>query len=231
MNALTVEQFKAALPDKVRKSVNQEIVDNINKVLVNPEDYENYRNNLISWSSVIADGKFSVEQYVDAVRYVGFKTMGASNIDAYMKTFPDRYAAHLAKGTSAKDIASYVSAYNKNKLVNLILEQTLIPVHILNMDMYQRALNVQADLMMNAKSEKVRCDAANSIMSQLKPPEIKKVELDITHKESSAIAELKQASLELARQQRAALEAGQMTAKDVAHSRIGNVVDVEAKVV
>ena len=162
------------------------------------------------------------------MRYVSHKLMGCTNIDAYTKTFPDKYQRFVAQGVAAKDIASYVTAYNKSKLVNLIFEQTLIPSYVLNQDLYQKALNVQAELMVTAKSEKVRTDAANSLLTHLKMPEKQKVELEIGVKEDSSIAALRQATLELARQQRLSMEAGQMNAQEVAHSRL-QVVDVEAK--
>ena len=228
MNALTVDEFKSALPDKLRKTVSQELIDEVNTILSNPEEFENYRNNLISYTSVMADGKFTIPQYLDAVRYVSFKLMGCTNIDAYIKTFPARYQNHLANGTSAKDISSYVSAYNKSKLVNLIYAQTMIPSHVLNQDLFQQALNVQADLMLNANSEKVRTDAANSLLTHLKQPEVKKVELDITHKQDDSIEILRQSTLELVRQQKLALQAGQITATQAAHQKL-HVVDVEAK--
>ncbi len=228
MTALTIEQFRLALPDKVKKSVNQELIDSVNNVLIDPEMFESYRDNLLSYTKVMADGRFKVPEYVNAVRYVSHKLMGCTNIEAYTKTFPDKYARFVANGVQAKDIASYVTAYNKSKLVNLIFEQTLIPSYVLNQDLYQRALNVQADLMINAKSEKVRTDAANSLLTQLKMPEVTKVELDISVKEDSAIGALRNATLELARQQRLAMESGQMTAEEVAHSKM-EVVDVEAK--
>ena len=227
MTALTIEQFRMALPDKVKKSVNQELIDSINNVLLDPEMLESYRDNLVSYTKVMADGRFKVPEYVNAVRYVSHKLMGCTNIEAYTKTFPDKYARFVANGVQAKDIASYVTAYNKSKLVNLIFEQTLIPSYVLNQDLYQRALNVQADLMVNAKSEKVRCDAANSLLTQLKMPEVTKVELDIGIKEDSSINVLRQATLELARQQRLSMEAGQMTAEGVAHSKL--TIDVEVK--
>lgn len=226
---LTLDQFKLALPDKVKKSINQELIDQINNTLSDPEMFEQYRDNLISYTKVMADGKFKVTQYIDAVRYVSFKLMGCTNIEAYTKTFPDKYQRFVQQGVSAKDIASYVTAYNKSKLVNLIFEQTLIPTHVLNQDLYQRALNVQADLMMNAKSEKVRCDAANSLLTQLKAPEVKKVELDIGVKEDSAIAALRQTTMELARQQRLMVESGAMNAQDVAHGRL--IIEGTAEVV
>ena len=168
---------------------------------------------------------FKVSGYIDAVRYVSHKLMGCSNIDAYTKTFPDKYARFIQQNVQAKDIASYVTAYNKSKLVNLIFEQTLIPSYVLNQDLYQKALNVQAELMVSSHSDKVRCDAANSLLTHLKMPETQKVELEIGIKEDSSIAALRATTLELSRQQRLMMQAGAMTAQEVAHSKF--TIDVE----
>ncbi len=225
MSALTLDQFKQALPDKVKKSLNQELVDQINTTLGDPELYESYRDNLVSYTKVMSDGKFKISSYIDAVRYVSHKLMGCTNIDAYTKTFPDKYTRFMAQGVAAKDIASYVTAYNKSKLVNLIFEQTLIPSYVLNQDLYQKALNVQAELMTTANSEKVRCDAANSLLTHLKMPETQKVELEIGVREDSSIAALRATTLELARQQRLMVESGAMNAQEVAHGKL--VIDAE----
>jgi hypothetical protein len=225
MSVLTIEQFKQALPDKVKKSVNQELMDQINTTLADPELYESYRDNLVSYTKVMADGKFKISSYIEAVKYVSHKLMGCTNIDAYVKTFPDKYARFLAQGVVAKDIASYVTAYNKSKLVNLIFEQTLIPHYVLNQDLYQKALNVQAELMTTANSEKVRCDAANSLLTHLKMPETQKVELDLNIKEDGSIAALRATTLELARQQRLMVESGAMNAQEIAHGKL--IIDAE----
>ena len=227
MTALTVEQFRQALPDKVKKSINQELIDQINTTLSDPDMYEAYRDNLLSYTKVMSDGRFKVTEYINAVKYVSHKLMGCTNIEAYSKTFPDKIARFTAQGVAPKDIASYVTAYNKSKLVNLIMEQTLIPSYVLNQDLYQKALNVQAELMVSAKSEKVRSDAANSLLTHLKMPETQKVELEIGVKEDSAISALRATTMELARQQRMMLEAGAMNAQEVAHSRL--VIEGEAK--
>lgn len=227
MTTLTVEQFKQALPDKVKPNINQSLIDKVNSTLSEPELYEAYRDNLISYANVMNDGRFKISSYIDAVRYVSHKLMGCTNIDSYSKTFPERIARFQANNVSAKDIASYVTAYNKSKLVNLILEQTLIPSYVLNQDLYQKALNVQAELMVNANSEKVRTDAANSLLSHLKMPETQKVELDLNVKEDSSIQALRETTLALAEQQRQMLKAGAMNAQEVAHSRLA--VGLEAK--
>ena len=219
-NELTVDQFKRVLPKKLSKVVNQELIDKVNGTLSNPHTAEMLRDNILGYVSVLNDGKFKIDSYIDAVKYCSFKLMGDNNITAYTKTFPDRYQRLVAEGVCDKDINSYVTAYNKNKLVNLIMEQSLIPSHILNQDLYQKALNVQAELMLTAKSEKVRSDAANSLLSQLKMPETKKVELDIGIKEDQSIKDLRDATMALAAEQHKMLSAKAMTAKEVAHSTI-----------
>jgi hypothetical protein len=229
VQSLTEEQLKQALPEKMRRSVNQNLINQINKTLSDPDFYEIYRDNLLSYTRVMQDGKFKIEQYLSAVKYVSHKLMGCSNIEAYSRTFPEKIQRFAQQKVADKDIASYVTAYNKSKLVNLIFEQTMVPFWVLNQDLYQKALNTQAELMMYARSEKVRSDAANSLLSHLKPPEVTKLELDIGVKPDSTIDQLRQATLALVEQQRQALAAGAMNAEQVAHSKV--VIDVEAEVI
>ena len=226
MSVLTLEQFKQVLPDNFKKTINQEFVDQVNQTLADPMMYELYRDNLLRYTQVMRDGKFKLVDYVNAVKYCSHKIMGATNIDAFVKTFPNRYQRFLASGTSQKDIASYITSYNKSKLVNLILEQSLIPSWVLNQDLYQKAINVQAELMINANSEKVRSDAANSLLNHLKPPEVQKVELDIGMKEHSSLNALRQSTMDLVEQQKKMVASGMLTVKDVAEQRlVGQVIE------
>jgi hypothetical protein len=226
---MTKEEFRSALPEKMRRSVGQDVIDKVNDLLSNPDMYEVYRENLISYSTVLQDGRFKLTGYIDAVKYVSFKLMNMTNQRAFELTFPKKIQDWVARGVESKDIASYVSSYNKSKLVNLILEQTLVPSHVLNQDLYQKALNVQAELMVSARSEMVRSQAANSLLMQLKPPETRKIELDVKTTESSAVAELRNATLALAAQQRDAIRAGSLNAEQVAHSRIVEAEAVDAE--
>lgn len=218
MDLITEEQFKEVLPPGMRKNVNKDVLDIVNSTVGDPEAIRNFRENLVTYQSVMTQGKFKLTSYVDAVKYATHKLLGCNNITAYSRAFPDKIQDFKARGVSDKDINSYVSAFNKSKLVNLIMAQAMIPVHILNADIYQEAVNCQADLMRNAQSEKVRCEAANSLMVQLRPPEVKKMELDIGFKEDSTINALRETTMQLVAQQRLALQAGAITAKDAAHS-------------
>jgi hypothetical protein len=221
VDQLSPEQFKEVLPVKMRKAVNVEVIDKVNLLLANPDMAETYRENLLSFSMVLTEGKFKLTGYIDAIKYVSLKVCGLTNLRAFEVTFPKKIQEWLARGVLDKDIASYVSSYNKSKLVNLILEQTLIPTHILNADLYQKALNVQASIMMDPDmSGMVRTTAANSLLVQLKMPETKKIELDIKTTESSVVAELRAATAELTARQRELITTGDMNAQQIAHSRI-----------
>lgn len=218
---LTLEDVKQALPQHLRASATQEMVDTLNNISADPIVAQSIRDNYVGYSAVMREGKFKTEDYIHAVAYVSFKLMGYTNKDAYARAFPARYAALLAKGTSDKDISAYVSAYHRGKLVNLIMEQSLVPTWVLNQDLFQKALNVQADLMLNATSEKVRTEAANSLLTHLKKPEAKgDFQINLNTNDSSGMKEMRETLSQLAQQQRTMIEQGQMKTIDVAGARL-----------
>ena len=216
---LTVQQVQTALPASLKSAVTQSMVDQINNIVSDPLIAEQIRNNYLSYTGVMKDGKSKTEDYLHAVAYVSYKLMGLSNQDAYFKTFPQRHAQLVAKGTTSKDISSYVSAYNKGKLVNLIYEQTLVPTWVLNQDLHQKALNVQADLMVNASSELVRSNAANSILTHLAKPKEAGALINLDMRETSGMNELRDALTKMAQTQRELIQSGVST-KDIADQRI-----------
>ncbi|RWB40544.1 MAG: hypothetical protein EOQ44_25275 [Mesorhizobium sp.] len=223
MVPLTQEDVKRALPNHLRASVTQNLVDTLNQISNDPVVAENIRDNFVSYTSVLKDGKFKTEDYLSAVTYVSFKLMGFNNEDAYARTFPLRYSALLGKGASKKDISAYVSAYHKGKLVNLIMEQSLVPVWVLNQDLAQKAINHLAVLMTTANSEKVQAEAAIGLLAHLKKPEPKggfQINLDTT--ESSGMRDMREMIEKLASQQQELIKSGQMKTIDVAAARLIN---------
>lgn len=226
---LTLAQVEQALPANLKSAATQTYVDQINNIVSDPLVAEQVRNNFLSYATVLKEGKFKTEDYLHAVTYVSFKLMNMSNQDAYFRTFPQRHAALVAKGTSAKDISAYVSAYHRGKLVNLIMEQCLVPTWVLNQDLYQKALNTQADLMLNAQSEMVRTTAANSILTQLAKPKEAGPLINLNVGESAGMMELKETLTKLAKQQQELIQSGVDT-KTIAGQRIieGEVVNDSA---
>ena len=205
---MTSEEFKAVLPIQLKNSVTQDVMDSINQVLSGPESTEIFKENLLSYTRVLLEGKFKMTSYVSAVRYVSFKLLGGTNKAAFTATFPDKVSRWKAQGVSEKDQSSYISAYHKSKLVNLIMEQTLIPLHVLNAPTRQEAVNILADLMRNASSEKVRSDSAAHILRELKPPEKTKIELDLGAKADKTLDTLRETTRMLVEQQKAMIAQG-----------------------
>lgn len=229
---MTEEEFKLALPPQMKRNVNTQLIDRINSILTDDVERDSFRDNIVGMSYILKEGKFKLDNYVSAVRYVGFSMMGKKNQESYALTFPDKIRDWNLAGKSAKDISAAVAIYNKSKLVNLVREAAMIPACIYNADVFQEAINTQATLMRTANSEKVRSDAANSLLTHLKPPEVKKVELDIGVKQDSAIAALRDTTAKLVAEQRAMIGSGQLSAQGIAEQKItsdiieGEFVDV-----
>lgn len=218
---LTEEDVKRALPSHLRTSVTPALVDTLNMITADPIAAEHIRENFVGFTTVLKEGKFKTEDYINAVAYVSFKLMGHSNKDAYARAFPQRYAALVGRGVSDKDISAYVAAYHRGKLVNLIMEQTLVPTWVLNQDIQQKAINRLADLMLNANSEKVQAEAAIGLLTHLKKPEPKgDFQINLNTAETSGMKEMRDMLGQLAQQQRDLIEAGQMKTIDVAAARL-----------
>lgn len=213
---LTIEQVKSAVPPNLRNHITPQFVDQINHLVQDPLIAEQVRNNFLSYSGVMKEGKFKLEDYLNAVAYVSYKLMGYSSRESYERTFPDRMNHLIKKGTSDKDISAYVAAYNRGKLVNLILEMSMVPSWVLNQSVYQEAINTQAEIMRTATSDKVRSDAANSILTHLGKPKDTDFQISLEVKEHSGLAEMKQLIGQLAQAQQDAITSGGMGVRDIA---------------
>ena len=216
---LTIRDLEQALPAHLKSSASQSLLDMINNASTDPQAAEMIRENFMSYTGVLKEGRFKTEDYLHAVKYVSFKVMGFTNQEAYARTFPQRYQSLITRGASEKDISAYVAAYNKGRLINLVLEQTLIPSWVLNQDTYQKAVNKLAMLMATARSEKVQCDAATSLLTHLKRPEKKEIELNLGIAETSGMRELKGMLTDLADKQRSLIEGGVRT-REIAHQKL-----------
>lgn len=217
---LTVEQVKAVVPNRQRKNITPELVNDLNRIADDINFREFFRENVLSYIDVLQDPHSTMEGYIAAVKYVSFKSMGNTNEKAWKKTFPDRYQKFIDDGRDAGYIRSVVSAYNRGQMVQQMLRQALIPIWLLNQDKVQDAINVQCLLMVTAKSEKVRSDAANSLLTHLKQPEATTLKLDVNVRQDESINELRRAMIELAEKQREAISRGSMNAKDLGEAKL-----------
>ena len=233
MQLITKEELQSTLTRSMRGRITDELVNDLNNLVMDDQIKEIYRENLLSFTSVIRDGKYKIKQYVDAVRYSTHKLMGKTNVVAYMITFPERWARLIAENTDQVIINSFAGAYQGTQLVQKIMEQSMTPTHVVNADIFQKAINRQASIMMDpGASFHVQSKAADSLLTHLKAPEAVKIKLDIGIKQDSVIDDLRASTQKLVQQQRAMLEASLMSTKEMAHSVLiidGEVTDEQSK--
>lgn len=219
-DVLTYDDLTSVLSPRLAKSVPVSVIDNINTMLADPDMGEAYRDNIIGYQNILNEGRFKLQSYVDAVKYVSHKLRNLNNKEAYALTFPDKIADWDRRGVSNKDRDTYIHVYHHSKLVTLILEQSIIPTWIVNQDLYQEALNTQAHLMRDAKSEMVKHLASKTILEILKKPEAAELKVDIGVRENSVIESVRNSVEELVKLQRDQILRGVTTAVDVAEQRL-----------
>ena len=213
-----LESIKKLMPKAQRTLITEDFVNRLEASMKDSIIAEEFKDNFITYLNVLSKGKYKMEDYISAVKYVSFKLLGYSNIDAYAATFPERYERLVKEG---QQIDAFVSMYNKNKLVIQIYEQTIVPSYILNAPLHQEALNTLTDMI---RDEDVRgmtkVKACEAILAYTKQPEIIKGELTIGIEQSDTINDLREVTEQLAKTYREALANGTKTLKQVAESRI-----------
>lgn len=223
---LKIDDLKKAMPDGVKLTVTQQMVDTINKVAVDDIMASHIRENFVTYTSVMMDGKYTSEEYTNAIMYCTFKLMGLKNKDAYMHALPDRYMSLKSRGATEKEISAYVAAFHKGKLVSAIMEQALIPMWLVNQDAYQKAINTQVRLMTTATSELVQTQAANSILTHLAKPKDAVPQIAIQVNAGNGLAELQDSLIKISEKQLELINQG-VSAKEIAAQMSGgrNVID------
>ena len=146
---MTIDDLKPTLPNGLQHQASQAFADTVNSIAADPDAAWEVRGNFIAYAKVLRAENYKTEGYLNSVICCTFKIMDYTNKDSYAKTFEDRYKALVARGATDKDISAYVAAYHKNKLVNRILEQAVIPTCLLKWDVFQTALYTQLVLMVD----------------------------------------------------------------------------------
>lgn len=209
--ALTLEVMQTVVPKNYKTLVSQETVDEINHLVEDPDYGEEFRENMLTWTSVL-DGseKWSMAQYITAIKYYSLTAAGLSQVDAYCKTYPERLQARLDRGQGKQDISGEASRYNSSVLVNKIRQQALVPLHLVNQGTTQMAINELTRLMLNSRSDVARVSAATALLKELRPPDTQQISLEIGMSEDAKAAQERQSQqlLEIAENQRRLLQAG-----------------------
>ena len=220
---LALESVRKLVPKSQRTLITQDFVDKIVASVADTEVAEQFKENFVTYLNVLSKGKYKMDDYISAVKYVSYKLLGYSNIKAYAATFPDRY--QRLKDEGQQQIEAFVSMYARGKLVNQIFEQTMVPTYVLNAPLHQEALNELATMIRDPDVRgMVKVKACEAILQHTKPPEVVKGELTIGIEQSDTINDLRDIVENLADTHRVLLERKGMTLKEIAE---GNIIDTE----
>ena len=219
---LQLEAVKKLVPRAQRTMITQDYLNRIEASVTDSDVAEQFKENFITYLNVLSKGKYKMDDYISAVKYISYKLLGYSNIKAYAATFPDRY--QRLKDEGQQQIEAFVSMYARGKLVNQIFEQTMVPTYVLNAPLHQEALN---ELAMMIKDPDVRgmtkVKACEAILQHTKQPEVVKGELTIGIEQSNTINDLREITENLADTYRGMLENKGIRLKDVAEA---NIIDI-----
>lgn len=219
---LALESVRKLVPKNQRTLITQEFIDKLEAGVNDSVVAEQFKENFVTYLNVLSKGKYKMEDYINAVKYVSFKLLGYSNINAYIATFPERYERLKAEGQT--QIEAFVSMYNKNKLVMQIYEQTIVPSYVLNAPMHQQALNTLAAMIIDDDVRGMtKVKACEAILQYTKQPDVVKGELTIGIEQSDTINDLREITENLAGTYRMMLEKKGMKLKDVAEA---NIIDI-----
>lgn len=230
LEKVTVEELKILYPVKVAGKVLEQAAEILNTA-TEDMDYvmaKEFRDNCLSFIDILKNSKSRVSfaDYVNACKFATFKLAGNTDVRAYALTFPDRIRRMERDKVPNSHLYQYASIYSKNKTVVEVMAKLVVPTHIMFQDIFHQAVKVQSELMLDDKiSPKVRSDAANSLMTHLKTPEVKQAELKVDVQGSGAIEQLAEALGSLSGKQSEMLREGRYSLKDIREATIIEVGD------
>ena len=218
---LSVENLKQFLPKRYHVHITEDFVKTLSQSCKDETVRDAFVENFISYTTVIKDTRTSLKRYLNAVKYVTYKLLGYSAVEAYKTTFPDN-----AEKYQGKEIYAYATAYNRTKLVNDIFQQTMVPTYVLNAPLHQRALSILGKMIEDPTVRGMaKVKACEAILQYTKQPDEIKNKIELTVEGGGdTIAELRDVTAKLAATMRENLEKGNTTLTDIAESKI---VDVE----
>lgn len=220
---IDVKMLKDIAPKSHKSMITEDLADRVNQAVTDPTITEEFKENFVTYIKVLKGGKYSIKDYINAVKFVTYKMLDYPDIDAYIATFPERHKRLRNNGLQKDDMHPYANKFKKSKLVTSIFEQTIIPTHILNAPLYQKALTELSKIMVTSRSDIARVNAATSILQHTKPPETQHLQLDVGVKEDGVVSDLRKAVEDLTEMQMKNLKQGQ-DLQEVAESK---VIDAE----
>jgi len=233
---ITVEQLQKMFPAK-KNTITAKTVELLNEASEDPE-FDGYRliRQMENLQSVMYKNSSSMEEYLDALRFCAYlETCDDSYTEAYKKTFARRDFVRdrreLPSGDSRySELTSAASRFRRSPLVIDILTQADVPLYLLFQGFRYKAVMRLAHEMENARFDKDRINAADKLLTHVKPPDNVKIELEVGKKESQVLQDLNDQLAEIASRQLHHLKMGSADLSQLgAMKPRAEIIDVETE--
>lgn len=225
---LTLEEFRYTLPVNLRTFATEKLYGTVVDLVTDPDVGSIYRDNIISFSKVL-DPQFSninynsgqsIQRYLKAVKFCTFKLMGATNVEAFARVNPKKYAEYKIGGKK-KTLEAAVSTLSHSKMVIDIMNLGLLGSHIVYQDYYAEAILKSVELMRGSRSERIQMESSHFLATHLQAPETAKIDLNITNQQqSSALNDLRSVLKDMASEQQASIQSGMLDLNQVAKQKL-----------
>lgn len=231
----TAEELQKLLPTK-KALITDDVADIINRSMHEPEfQGESLLQSAITYENVLRGARVGIKEYLNAIRFCAYLVSMEDNYtEAYKRTFWDRDFVQERIGLSTDDaryneLTSAASRYRRSKLVTDILTVSAVPFHLLFAGMRYQAVGVLADLMMTARYDRDKINAAKELLVATKNEDVRVgLEIGPNQQAISMQQQLNTQLAELAMNQKKLLEAG-LDLKEVQKTgiRLGDTIDAE----
>lgn len=213
---------------KSKLNSNEEVLrGEISEVLGKSENGEALADRLISFSGILKENKWSIAKYVKAVEFVTHRIGGDTIVGSYRKTFPERLTRKKRVMGEEIDevedkpydtIRSAAKTYEQGELVQKLMAQVQIPLHIIMMNERVRAAEVLANLMVNGETERIQMESADKLLNHVKAPEVVQMEIDMTVTTDETLSNINESLDRLASLAQKKIEQGVITPVEVIES-------------
>jgi len=179
---ITVKELKDLLPKKYKNKGSERLVKDINELIVHGDYGDEFAEMFVTSITVLSGrATYTIDQYIDACKFLCLLAMEISVTDSYIRVFPDRWfnKKKLHPECTEHDMRGEAARFGHNTLVNMIREQKQLKFHLVNQDVAQRMVAQLEWLAFNARSDVAKVSAATAVLKETRPPETQKVELEV----------------------------------------------------
>jgi hypothetical protein len=231
----TVDKLKDLFPSK-KNTITQETVDMLNDANNDPEfNGDEFVENLLTYGNVMLEGNYSMRNYINALKFCAYLETEDTVTDAYRKARAnDQFVIDRrdvdTESMEYRELTNAASRFRRTPMVQKILTQSDMPLHLMFQSSRYEAVAVLAKEMVDAAYSKDRISAADKLLTHVKPPDNVQVELSVgmNAETKDMQTQLNDQLAILAHNQRKMLDQGYVM-KDV--QKLGDAVVIDAEVV